>query len=85
MTIEAPSSRQIGREARFLRQAVTRFCVLSPLKRMLHRDRNLDATYYLGILLRERVVMSPGMQQFVSRTRTVADPFDVLYHASPCC
>jgi hypothetical protein len=84
MTIEEPSSRQIGRKARFSRQRATRFCVLSPLKRILHRDQNLDATYYLGIPLRERVV-SPGNQQFVSRTRTVADPFDVLYHASPCC
>ena len=84
MTIEGLSFRQIGRKARFSRQRATRFCVLSPLKRILHRDQNLDATCYLGIPLRERVV-SPGIQQFVSRTRTVADPFDVLYHASPCC
>ena len=83
MTIETPSSRQIVRKVRFVR-TVRRFCVLSPLKRMLYRDLNLDATYYLGIPLRERVV-NPGIQQFVSRTKTVVDPFDVLYHASPCC
>jgi hypothetical protein len=84
MTIEAPTSRQIVREGRLLRQPVTRFCVLSPLKRMLYRNRNLDATYYLGIPLQDRVV-NPGIQMFVSRTRFVADPFDVLYRVSPCC
>jgi hypothetical protein len=72
------------RTARVLRQSVTRFCMVSPLKRMLYRDGNLEPTYYLGIPLRERLV-SPGVEQFLSRTRTAADPFDVLYRVSPCC
>jgi hypothetical protein len=54
------------------------------LKRMLYRDANLEPTYYLGIPLRERLV-SVGVEQAVSRTRTVADPFDVVYRVSPCC
>ena len=72
------------RTARGLRGPVTRFCLVSPLKRMLYRDGNLEPTYYLGIPLSERLV-SPRVEQFVSRTPTVADPFDVLYRVSPCC
>ena len=84
MTIEGLSSRKAVRTARASRRPVTRFCMVSPLKRMLYRDGNLEPTYYLGIPFRERLV-SPGVEQFVSRTRTVADPFDVLYRVSPCC
>lgn len=82
--IEGPSFRKTVRTARVLRRPVTRFCVVSPLKRMLYRDGNLEPTYYLGIPLRERLV-NPGAEQFVSRTRTVADPFDVMCRVSPCC
>jgi hypothetical protein len=84
MTIEGLISKKTVRTVRALRRPVTRFCGVSPLKRMLYRDGNLEATYYLGIPLRERLV-SPGLEQFVSRTRTVADPFDVAYRVSPCC
>jgi hypothetical protein len=84
MTIEGPSFRKAVRTARVLRRPMMRFCMVSPLKRMLYRDANLEPTYYLGIPLRERLV-SLGVEQFVSRTRTVADPLDVAYRVSPCC
>ena len=84
MTIEGLISKKTVRTVRELRRPVRRFCVVSPLKRMLYRDGNLEATYYLGIPLRERLV-SPSVEQFVSKTRTVADPYDVVYRVSPCC
>gem|GEM_PF-6498847 len=50
---------------------------------MLFRAHKRDMVY-LGIRLRQHLV-TPGVQQFVARTRTVADPFEVLYHTNPCC
>ena len=82
MMIETPSSSKIVRAARITGWASTRLCVSSPLRRRLFRD-NQDPVYYLGIRLRQQLV-TPGVQQFLARTRTVADPFDVMYHANPC-
>ena len=83
MMIETQSSSKIVRASRMTGRAVIRFCVFSPLRRMLFRG-NQDPVYYLGIRLRQQLV-SPGVQQFVARTRTVADPFDALCRSNPCC
>jgi hypothetical protein len=83
MMIETQTSSKIVRAPRISGWASTRLCVSSPLRRMLFRG-NQDPVYYLGIRLRQQLI-TPGVQQFVARTRTVADPFDVLYHANPCC
>jgi hypothetical protein len=82
MMIETQSSNKIVRTPRVTGRAAVRLCVFSPLRRMLFRG-NQDPVYYLGIRLRQQLV-TPGVQQFLARTRTVADPFDVMYHANPC-
>jgi hypothetical protein len=84
MMIETRISRKIGPAPRILGWASTHCCVSIAPRRMLLRGGNQDPAYYLGTRLRQRLV-TPGAQQFVARTRTVADPFDVLYHANPCC
>jgi hypothetical protein len=84
MMIQTPSSRKIAPTHRVSGWASTRSCVSSPLRRMLFRGGNQDPVYYLGTRLRQHVV-APAVQEFVAKTRTVADPFDVLYHTNPCC
>jgi len=83
MMIETLTSSKIVRTPRISGWASTRLCVSSPLRRMLFRG-NQDPVYYLGLRLRQQLI-TPGVHQFVARTRTVADPFDVLCHANPCC
>jgi hypothetical protein len=84
MMIETPISRKIAPVRRIAAWASTHLCVSVPPRRMLMRGGNQDPSYYLGTRLRQRLV-TPRVQQFVARTRIVADPFDVLYHANPCC
>jgi hypothetical protein len=84
MMIETRISRQLTPVRRIARWALTYSCVSIPPRRMLFRGGNQDPAYYLGTRLRQQL-MNPEGQQFVARTRTVADPFDVLYHANPCC
>jgi hypothetical protein len=83
MMIETRISRKIAPVSRIARWASTHSCVSIPPRRMLFRGGNQDPAFYLGIHLRQQLI-SPGVQQFVARTRTVADPFDVVHHANPC-
>jgi hypothetical protein len=84
MMVQTPSSRKSAPSDRVSGWASTRSCVSSPLRRMLFRGGNQDPVYYLGTRLRQHLV-APGVQVFVAKMRTVADPFDVLYHTNPCC
>ena len=84
MMIETRISRKLTPVHRIARWALTHSCVSIPPRRMLFRGGNQDPSYYLGTRLRNQLV-DKREQQFVARTRIVADPFDVLYHANPCC
>jgi hypothetical protein len=84
MMIETRISRKLTPVHRLARWASTHSCVAIAPRRMLLRGGNQDPAYYLGTRLRQQLA-APGVQQFVARTQTVADPFDVLYHANPCC
>jgi hypothetical protein len=84
MMIETQISKKMAPAPRILGWASTRSCVSVAPRRMLLRGGNQDPAYYLGTRLRQQLV-TPAVQQFVARTQTVADPFDVLYHANPCC
>jgi hypothetical protein len=84
MMIETRISRKLAPVRRIARWALTHSCVSIPPRRLLFRGGNQDPAYYFGTRLRQQLV-NPGGQKFVARTRTVADPFDVLYHANPCC
>jgi hypothetical protein len=80
----ATSSKKILTAPRIPGWAPSRLCVSSPLRRTLIRGHKTDPVYYLGTRLRQQLI-TPGVHQFVARTRTLADPFDVLYHTNPCC
>ena len=82
--IIATSSKKILPAARLAGWAPSRLCVSSPLRRVLIRRQKQDQVYYLGTRLRQHLI-TPGVEQFVARTRTLADPFDILYHTNPCC
>jgi hypothetical protein len=84
MVIETRIARKVAPVRRIVAWASTHSCVSIPPRRLLFRGGNQDPAYYLGTRLRQQSV-TPGVQQFVARTPAVADPFDVLYRANPCC
>jgi hypothetical protein len=85
MMIEVASSKKaVRRTRRNSWVETTRLCIFNPLKQGLYRRKEADNAYYLGTRLGQRLV-AQGTQHLVSRTRTTADPFDVVYHVSPCC
>ena len=84
MMIEMRISRKVAPVHRIATWASTYSCVSVAPRRMLFRGGNQDPAYYLGTRLRQQLI-TPGVQQFVARTPALADPFDVLYHANPCC
>jgi hypothetical protein len=84
LMIETRISSKVAPAHRIAVWASTHSCVSIPPRRMLLRGGNQNPAYYLGTRLRQQLV-TPAIQQFVARTQTVADPFDVLYNANPCC